>query len=139
MDLGGVNTDAISISGTNSNIKNNLSQPGVRDSTFINVNDASLFSIGDYIQLSFNDSSIITSSWAYKTVGQIAKVKNIIANKIVLESPLRLDYLLSKSPVVSKINVVEGVGIECLKIVRVDSIGTTRSNINFNRAAQCWV
>ena len=136
---GGSSTDAITINGSLTTTHVNLSSKASKDSTFINVVSATNFLPGDYIKLSFNDSSIISSSWAYGTVGQIAQIAGITGNKIFLESPLRLNYDLSKHPKITKLTMVQGVGIECVKIQRMDATTNQTSNINYNYTAQCWI
>lgn len=135
----GNSSDAINITGTASNTTAMITSNADKDSSFINVDDASEFTAGDYLKLSFNDSSILFSTWAYGTVGQIVKIESIASNKIFFTNPLRLSYDIVKNPEITKLNMITGVGIECLKIHRADqTIGQT-SNINFNYAAQCWI
>lgn len=135
----GNSSDAINITGTASNITALLTSNADKDSSFINVDDASGFAAGDYLRLSFNDSSILFSAWAYGTVGQIVKIESIASNKIFFESPLRLSYDIVKNPKVTKLNIITGSGIECLKIHRADQTTGQTSNINFDYAAQCWI
>lgn len=135
----GNSSDAINITGTASNITAMLTGNADKDSSFINVDDASGFTAGDYLRLSFNDSSILFSTWAYGTVGQIVKIESITSNKIFFESPLRLSYDIVKNPKITKLNMITGAGIECLKIHRADQTTGQTSNINFNYAAQCWI
>jgi hypothetical protein len=88
-DLGPNSTaDAIVISGSNTSISTMLVNNATKDTSAIDVADASAFAAGDYIKLSFNDSSLLFSSWAYGTVGQVAKIASVTSNTIVLESPL---------------------------------------------------
>lgn len=111
-----------------------------KDSDFIIVSDPNSFSIGDWIQIIQDDSDLVTSSWAVNTVGQIVKVKTISNNKIVLESPLRMDYDTIRSPYILKVIPAENVGIECLKIHRIDNTAPQQSsNIFFSYAVNCWV
>jgi hypothetical protein len=135
----GNSSDAINISGTASNTTAMITSNVDKDSSFINVDDASGFTAGDYLKLSFNDSSVLFSTWAYGTVGQIVKIESIASNKIFFENPLRLSYDIVKNPKITKLNMITGVGIECLKIHRADQTLGQTSNINFNYAAQCWI
>jgi len=136
---GGSSNDAIIVNGSASATKTNLSSNALKDSLSINVVSTTGFSVGDYIRLSFNDTSIITSSWAYGSVGQVAKIAAIVGNKITLENPLRLHYNIQKNSKITKLNMKTGIGIECLKVNRVDSSTAQKSNISFNFATQCWV
>lgn len=138
-DLGG-SGHSIKISGTSTNDTSYLIQQGVKDSNFIEINNPSLFSSGDWIRIIQNDSDLITSSWAYGTIGQIVKIVSINNNQIYLDSPLRRDYNLSRAPYIKKINPIKNVGIECLKINRLDSTSPQQSsNIYFNYAVNSWV
>lgn len=111
-----------------------------KDSNFVIVSDPNSFSTGDWIQIVQYDSDLVTSSWAENTVGQIVKVKTISGSKIVLESPLRMDYDTTRSPYILKVIPAENVGIECLKIHRIDNTAPQQSsNIFFSYAVNCWV
>lgn len=138
-NLGGAG-HSIKISGNPTNDTSAITQTGIKDSTFIEVSNASLFSSGDWIRVIQNDSNLITSSWAYGSVGQIIKVVNVINNRLILDSPLRMDYNLSRNPYIKKISPLKNVGIECLKIHRLDSTYPQQSsNINFDYAVNSWV
>ena len=111
-----------------------------KDSDFVIVSDPNIFSAGDWIQIVQYDSDLVTSWWAENTVGQIVKVKTISNNKIVLESPLRMDYDTTRSPYILKVIPAENVGIECLKIHRIDNTAPQQSsNVFFSYAVNCWV
>ena len=139
-DLGaGNSSNCISISGSSSTITSLLTANAIKDSLTIDVTDGSNFAAGDYLKLSFNDSSLLFSSWAYGTIGQVIKIASVTANKIMLQSPLRLSYDLAKNPKITKLNMITGVGIECLKIHRADATIGQTSNIYYNYAAQCWI
>jgi hypothetical protein len=140
MDLGG-SGHAINIqSTTSSNDTSLITITAVKDSNFLYVFDASKFNIGDWFRISQNDSVFITSSWALGSVGQILQIKDIRGNKIVLESPLRMDFDLTNAPYIKSMNPVKNVGIECIKILRIDDTSPQHSsNIRFNNAVNCWV
>lgn len=140
MNLSGAN-HAISIKGNISNSDTTtFSQSSLQNDNHINVTAAGSFSAGDWIQIFQDDTSLITSSWAANTVGQIVQIESVIGNKINLKSPLRIDYALAKAPYIHKILPVENVGIECLKIVRVDDTAPSQtSSIFFEYAVNSWV
>jgi len=135
----GNSSNAINISGSITSTTSLITSDANKDSSFVYVDDATGFEAGDYLKLSFNDSSLLFSTWAYGTVGQIAKIASITANKVILESPLRLDYPILKNPKITKLTMITGVGIECLKIHRADQTTAQTSSIAYNYAAQCWV
>lgn len=138
-DLNGSNAHAINISGNPTSTTALITSNVAKDASAITVDDTTGFSSGDYIKLQFNDSSLLFSSWAYGTVGQIVKIASVTNNQLLLESPIRLDYDISKNPSVVKLNMTTDAGIECLKIHRIDATTSQTSNISYNYAAQCWV
>lgn len=139
-DLGiGNSSNALNISGSITTTTALITNDANKDSSFVYVDDATGFASGDYLKLSFNDSSLLFSTWAYGSVGQIVKIASITANKVFLESPLRLDYPILKNSNVTKLTMITGVGIECLKIHRADQTSGQTSSIAYNYAAQCWV
>lgn len=117
-----------------------LLESAFKDSNFILVSNPTIYSLGDWIRLIQYDTDLVTSSWAKKSVGQIVKIKSITNNKIVLESPLRMTYDSARSPYILRINPAKNVGIECLKIYRVDDTAPEQScNIYFAYAVNSWV
>ncbi len=140
LNLGGTNSsDAITIFGSASNTTALLISNGEKDSSFIYADSTWTFASGDYVQLSLNDSSLLYSPWAYGSVGQIVKIATVNANKLLLESPLRMSYNLTKNPMITKLNMITGVGIECVRIERMDQTTAQTSNIAYSYTAQCWV
>ena len=140
MDLSGSN-HAIKAQGTLvSSVSTNFSQSGTKGDSFINVDDSSSFSVGDWVQIFQDDSSLITSSWANNTVGQIMEISTISDNRIDFNSSLRLDFDILKTPSIKKIVPVKNVGIECLKIKRIDNTAPLQtSNVYFEYAVNSWV
>lgn len=138
-DLNGSNAHAINIAGNSTNTTALITNSAAKDSSVITIDDTTGFAAGDYIKLGFNDSTLLTSSWAYGTVGQIVKIVSVTDSQLVLNSPMRLEYDISKNPTIIKLNVTNNVGIECLKIHRVDATVSQTSNISYNYAAQCWI
>lgn len=140
MDLGG-SGHAISIKGQAINSDTvSIINFSAKDSNFIIVADPNSFSAGEWVQIIQDDSDLVTSTWAENTVGQVVRVKTIYNNKIILESPLRMDYDTIRSPYILRVLPVENVGIECLKIHRIDNTAPEQSsNIYFSYAVNCWV
>lgn len=117
-----------------------LTASAAKDSNFMIVFNPGSFSVGNWVQIIQQDSDLVTSAWALKSVGQILKIKSISANKIVFESPFRMEFDINRSPYIVKINPIENVGIECLKIKRTDDTAPEQSSsINFAFAVNCWV
>ncbi len=140
LNLGG-NGHGISITGVPDNgVSSPLSIAVVKNNSSIQVVDASIFAVDDWIQIVQDDLDLVTSNWANDTVGQIVKIISIDNNQITLSSPLRLDYDLTRNPYIKKIEPIENVGVECLKIIRLDdTLPNQSSNIFFDYAVNCWV
>ncbi len=138
-NLSGNNQDLFNVQGTLLTTQAAIIVAASKDSASITVNSVSGFSADDYIRITQNDSSLITSSWAYGSVGQIVQITSISGNTIYLNSPLRKSYSLSENSKIAKLIPKKYVGFECFKIERVDSTSWQTSNINFNYAVKCWV
>lgn len=114
-----------------------------KDSMYIEVNNPSLFAAGDWFKIIQNDSTFVDYtqwSWALKRVGQVVQIDSILGNRIYLRSPLRLDYDLVRTPYMLKMIPKMNVGIECLKIDRIDDTSPQQtSSIYYNYAVNCWV
>lgn len=118
----------------------NLVQIGQFNDSIITVNNSSNFQPNDWIQLIQNDSQLITSSWAANSVGQITQIESINGNQIKLKSKLRLTYSLAVNPYIKRILPTSNVGIECLKIDRIDNTAPEQaSNVHFSYAVNSWV
>lgn len=108
----------------------------------VTVTDPNIASMGNFVKIyQNNESSLINDSWADNTIGQISCLKSKLGNVFTLYTRHRRAIPLSGAPVAQLINVIKGVGIECLKIKRmdVDMVINQTSNIYFNYAAYCWV
>lgn len=110
-----------------------------KGNTKIQVDNSSAFSVGDYIQIQQNANVLLASDWAYNYFFQIAKITKINNQEISFENPLRMDFPISNKPTIQKINPIQNVGIESLKIKRNDATGNQTSNLFFNYAINCWV
>lgn len=132
-------SDLISISGSvETNIFNFSTSANTKEKSISLISTVGL-NEGDYIQIFKNDSNLITSNWSLKTVGQIVEIDSIDGNTIHLNSELRTFYPIPKTPYLKKINPIKNVGVECLKLVRLDTQTVHCANIKFNYAVNCWV
>lgn len=139
-NLGSINNSCINVfNNSSSNDTTKLIVNAKRGTKYVSVFNSSKFSIGDWVSLNFNDSLLITSNWAKGTVSQLLKVTSIVGNKLYFDSPLRMNYLVMNNSTVRKFHPVEGVGIECLKIVRVDNTNSQTSNIKFTNVVNSWI
>ena len=74
------------------------------------------------------------------SVGQVVKIMAVTGNTVTIEPSLHIDYTASLQPQIRPITPKENVGIECLKISRVDpTLNTYGYNIMFNFVHNCWV
>lgn len=138
-DLGGSAQDMI-------NVQGNLGGTIWTVNQYISKNDSAIYldsitglAIGDWVLLYGNDSSLLYSSWAYETVGQIFQIKDIQGTKLISGMPLRRSYPLSLAARLKRIDPVKGVGIQCVYVERKDSTTQQTTNINFTNAVNCWV
>lgn len=116
-----------------------LSQSVFANQQILKVNDGSLFSPQDYIYLIDNDSNLITSSWAYGTTGQIIRILDVNGDSLFLASPIRRNFLTTKGAKVMKMNPIENVGIESIKLQRLDQTQAQTSNIYFHNSVNSYV
>lgn len=132
-------SDLIYVHGNTTVIETSITTDLTKDSTRLPASNATLFNMGDLIQLSENDSVLVTSSWALRTTGQIARIDTIIGNDIYIESPLRRNFYLSRNPKITKLNPLQDVGIENIKLLPTNATVAQTSNIVFQYAYNCWV
>ena len=139
-NLSGAN-DLITIAGTAATTAIKIISAAFKDQSALLVEDASSLQPGDFIQIRQNDATFLNDIWAAGSVGQIVQIESISGDSVYLKNELRMNYNLSDTPKIRKLNVASGVGIECLKIKRLDAttIGLPRSNIYFYCAANCWL
>jgi len=140
LDLGG-SGHGIQLEGTtNPTDTTYLIQSAFKESNLITVWNSAKLAVGDWVQIIMQDADLVTSEWAQQTVGQVVSIVSINQNQIQLASPLRIDLDLSRTPYVQKIVPKSNVGIECLKMHRLDDTAPQQSaNIHFRYANNCWV
>ncbi len=139
-DLGGAISNLINIYGSQSSTTANVNGSLLKDSVYVCVNSTAGFAVGDFIKLYQNDVALMASSWAYNSLGQVARISSIINNNTLrIDGPLRKDYVLSDSAKIVKLNMARAVGIECLKIKRLDATTSQSTNIDMDKAAYCWL
>lgn len=111
-----------------------------RNQDFIVTDNSNLFEENNWIRIIQNDSTLVTSSWAINSVGQIVQVAGVVEDTIFLRSGLRLDIEVDDAPSVYLMDMKENVGIECLSIIRIDDTSPQQSsNIVFENAVNCAV
>lgn len=138
-NLNGGGANLITISGSSTSVTSTFSTTAVRGSNIIRVANTANFSIGDFVYVKDNDSSIVFSSWAYGSAGQVNRIESITGDTLVLRDALRRNYSLNKNPIVKKILPASFCGLECLKIDRLDATTSQTSAVAITYARDCWV
>lgn len=133
------NNNCINVQGSVTATKSNIISGLEKGSKTLTVASTDGFNEGDYIQIKQDGNTLMTSSWAFSSLYQLAKIKTISRNTITIESPLRLNFNQSLNPMIVKVNPIQKTGIECLKIIRLDSTVSQTNNINFTNTANCWI
>ena len=141
-DLGETNSNCINISKAQNLIFTKIISGFNKGSEKIIVNDVSSFEKNCFAEIRQKNGpwDINPASWAEYAVGQIIKITDIKGDTLFIDRALRIDYDTSLNLSVSKIIPIQNVGVEKLKIHRIDcpeAGGGT--NINFNYAVKCWV
>ncbi len=108
----------------------------------VTVSDPSIASMGNFVKIyQSNEGLLINDSWADNVVGQFSQLKSKSGNTFTFYTRHRRGIPLSGAPMAQVINMKTGVGIECMKIKRLDSdlVANQTSTIFFQFAAFCWV
>src|SRR5688572_8852544 len=87
----------------------------------VTVTNPAIASMGNFVKIyQNNETGLITSSWADNVVGQFSQLKSKSGNTFTFYTRHRRAIPLSGAPIAQVINMKTGVGIECLKIKRMD-------------------
>lgn len=116
-----------------------LTATASRNSNTVSVRNVSKFNIGDWVMIGMNDSAYFYSSWAYGSLVQILRINKIVGNDISFESPIRCNYPIAQKPKITKLAPRNTIGIECLKLMRLDATSSQTTNINFDKVVNAWI
>ncbi len=121
-DLNQQPKNCISITGTAENHFVRLKGGYSFGSSKLLSDSASYFQAGDWVEILEDNGSwnTVPADWAKNSVGQIAKVKAISGDTIILRNPLHITYTDSLNPRLQRMEPVKNVAVSCLKILRVD-------------------
>ena len=112
----------------------------LKNSNSIILNSNHGFVAGDWIRISQVDSDLVYSSWAIGSVGQIVQIDQVSGDTLLLHSPLRMNYDLSRSPKATKLIPNAHVGIRCLSIERMDDTAPEQaSSISFTNTVHSYI
>ncbi|HEX5154934.1 MAG TPA: glycosyl hydrolase family 28-related protein [Parafilimonas sp.] len=135
--------DAIVISATQTNTFVNIISGYSKGSNVLKLKNTAGFTAGGFAEIREVNGAwnTVPVYWATYCVGQIIKIKAVNGNNITTEPALRIDYTDTLHPEIRPVNLKTNVGIECLKITRLDTIVNNKHgyNINFSYAGNCWV
>ena len=129
----------ISAVGEDTNSVYELSSNASKGQSSLTISSDNDLNTGDFIYLIDDDEDKVTDEWAKETTGQIVRITAKNAGQLDLSSSLRRDFQTSKAAKIIKILPVEMVGIENLKIERLDQTSEQTSNIHFEYASDCWI
>ena len=101
--------------------------------------DAAGIVAGDYLMLLFKDQTWVNDVWAEGSVGQLNRITEVQSDRIILQHAIRKNYMLVDSPHIELIIPQRYVGVECLKVKRLDATTNNFGIIRFNLAAECWI
>lgn len=115
-----------------------------KDALKITVENSADFKVGGFVEIiQDNDSTkmytktIWDVSWAANALGQVSQIVAINGNEITLKTPLLYDFTTELNVRVQPVTVIQGAGIENLKVNRVDD-GNDYS-LRFAFAYNCWI
>ena len=141
-NLGETTDNCISISKSQTSSFVTITDGYNKGDNLITVANINSFTVGDYIEIRQENGvwDVVPISWADYSVGQITRVVAIVGNSLMLESELRIDYSPELNPEVRPIIPISNVGIQCIKIKRLDEPEEgAGANIYTNMAANCFV
>ncbi|MCS7029623.1 MAG: T9SS type A sorting domain-containing protein [Bacteroidia bacterium] len=115
-----------------------------KGSNTLTVTNPTHFAVGEDIEIKQDNGSwdINPVFWANESVGHLATITAISGSEITISEPLRMDFDITLNPRMRKVTMRKEVGIECLRIHKVDTCnytGCVSFNISFSIAKQCWV
>ncbi len=120
--------DCIRIQGGMTRALYPLVRPLRRDDSLLYF-DGGVMEPGTLLRIVINDTDYVYSDWARGSVGQVVGVRSSIGEATMLETPLRLDAGMNRSPRCIRLLPAEKIRLRCLSIVRTDSTATQTANI----------
>ncbi|MEP7194907.1 MAG: T9SS type A sorting domain-containing protein [Saprospiraceae bacterium] len=138
-DLKGRSEDCINISGKNLTDSSSIISDASRGINHVRLYNSDLFKTGDFVQLICSDSSLLFSSWAYGSVGQVMRIESVSNNIVYFNSSLRYNYVQKLNPYLRKIQAHSQVGLECFSMIRLDLTSTQTSNISMDYVVDSWI
>ncbi len=106
------------------------------------VEDPASFTGSQYAELRQKNGEWDTNpiSWGQYAVGQMVFITHLSGDTLIIKNPLRANYESNLDPEIRPITPAHEIGIECLKISRLDnSTQSVGYNIYMGFASNCWV
>ncbi len=110
-----------------------------KGSHVVTVSNSSGFVAGEFVEIRELNGKWDTHPLGEYAVGQIMKIKSVKGSTITFEETLRIGYSSDLKPEVRPLFPVSNTGIECLKLIRVESKAMHGKTISFSEAINCWV
>lgn len=123
-NLGGASS-AFSVSGSIAQNAVNVEGPIQKNQQFL-VCPQHNFSAGDWIYQQADDTTLVTSSWAIGTTGQINQVLQVSNDTIFLKTPLRRAYF--GAVWVKRFLPIQEVGFRCFSVERQDDTAPSQTS-----------
>ena len=137
-DLAG-SRDCIIANGTLISTNYYTTASAIKGNNYILLSSGHGILAGDFLKISDNDSSVVTSSWALGSTGQMMHVLSVAGDTVFFDNELRRNFPLSRLPKVQRVLPKYNMGIENIKIERLDATSSQTSNINFNYVNNCKI
>lgn len=139
-DLNGAEANCINISSDQTNAFIGLTSGYTKGSDSLTVSDISAFQVGDFVEIRQlnGDWDITPANWAKYCVGQISRITGIEGHLLHLEDELRITYDYALNPEIRKINPITDVGLECLRLERLDE-ASSGYNVHFRYSVNCRI
>ena len=141
-DFNSQHLNCINITGSASNTSVQVDSGYTKGSNKIYLDSSFMFSSGQMIEISEENGNwdVAPASWAKNSVGQMILIDSVVGDTLLLHSSLRITYDSTLNPNVRLVNPLVNVGVECLKIKRVDeSLTGGGYNINLTYAKDCRI
>lgn len=94
---------------------------------------------GDFLVLKQRAATLVTSNWAYNSVGQFFKINGVTADTLNVNHEMRKDYLITDTISIYKTTPIQNAGIKCLKITRSNSAVNQVPTVQFLYAYNCFL
>jgi|GEM_PF-3200486 len=138
-NLAGAARNLITVQGSEINTNLWIKAPVVKGNNYVLVHTPASFNAGQWVRLIANDSSLMTSTWAYRTSGQILEIVRISGDTLFFGTEIRKSWQLSDGPRLRQLQPRKYIGIENIYIQRADAPDAQTANIVFNRVINSWI